>query len=269
MGRVSRAELFAGILLVGCANGLAARAIDSVAQQGWAGSLVSTFDTSLVVWIACYFGIAFVWRDHLEKICCRDIIVGFFGLVLVSVPVGGLNWVGVTGLALYIVLSIQLPSASRRGAIILLATACSMLWARLAFGVFAEPILNIDAQLTAWLAGTDHVDNVVRMSHDSGYVVIMPGCSSFENVSLAVLTWIMLSQVLDRLPTIRDFLWCGLTCVLVIAVNICRLSIMAFNTDSYLTVHSIWGAASANIVTLIIVGGISTLYARPTRCIHV
>jgi hypothetical protein len=37
-----------------------------------------------------------------------------------------------------------------------------MLWGRLAFGFFAEPILNIDAQLTAWLAGTDHIDNVVN-----------------------------------------------------------------------------------------------------------
>jgi hypothetical protein len=261
--------LFAGILLVGCANGLTARVIDSVAQLGWAGALVSTFDTSLVVWVACYFGIAFVWRDQSKKIRCRDLIVGFFSVVLVSAPVGGLNWVGVTGLALYIVLSIQPPSASRRGAIILLATACSMLWGRLAFAFFAEPILNIDAQLTAWLAGTDHIDNVVRMSHDSGYVVIMSGCSSFANVSLAVLTWIMVSQVLDRLPSIHDFLWCGLTCVLVIAVNICRLSIMAFNMDSYLTLHSGWGAASANIVTLIIVGGMSTLCARRTRFVHV
>ena len=129
------------------------------------------------------------------------------------------------------------------GAIILVATACSMFWGRLAFAFFAEPILNMDAQLTAWLAGTEHIDNIVRMGDDSGYFVILPGCSSFANVSLVVLTWILGDPILDRLLSLRDFLWCGLACASVIAVNIGRLSIMAFNMDGYFVLHSELGAA--------------------------
>jgi hypothetical protein len=89
LGGMSRADLFAGILVGGCANGLAARVIDSVAQQGFGGSLVSTFDTSLVVWIACYFGITFVWRDHPEKIHYRDVIVGSSALCWFQRPSEG------------------------------------------------------------------------------------------------------------------------------------------------------------------------------------
>jgi hypothetical protein len=259
---MSRDDFFAAIFLVGCVNGLAARVIDSIAQQGWSGAILSTFETSLVVWIACYVGIALISRDSSDKTHRWDHVVGFFALALMSVPVGGLNWVGITVLALYVILCAKPSSTRSRGAIILLATTCTMLWGRLAFAFFADPILKMDAQLTAWLKGTERIGNMVHIADGSGYLAILPACSSFANVSLAILAWVIVIQSLARPLFVRDFLWCGLACASVIAVNAGRLSIMASNMNGYLAGHSEWGAAIANVLTLVVIIGITTLCAR-------
>src|SRR6266851_6621182 len=45
----TRVELFAGLYILGCANGLAARMILSVHRLGWADDAVGTFDVSAIV----------------------------------------------------------------------------------------------------------------------------------------------------------------------------------------------------------------------------
>src|SRR3954469_5756213 len=60
---VSRNELFAGLVLVGFANGISPRAVHSVVENGFAAALLSTFDISVIVWSACVVGISFVLRD--------------------------------------------------------------------------------------------------------------------------------------------------------------------------------------------------------------
>src|SRR6266849_2857244 len=100
---------------------------------------------------------------------------------------GGLSWIAVTGLALYILLFTDADQSTRRGAVILLATTVPMVWSRLLFRLFANFILEIDASLVGWLLGADRTGNMVRFVSDSGYLVIMAPCSSLANRSLAVM----------------------------------------------------------------------------------
>src|SRR5215468_6557996 len=83
-----------------------------------------------------------------------DLVVGVVALVLIALPVGGLSWIVVSGLALYILLFADADLPVRSGALILVATAVPMFWSRLLFQFFAKLILEIDASLVGWLLRT-------------------------------------------------------------------------------------------------------------------
>ena len=267
--RLSRAEFFGGLFLIGCANGLAPRVIQSITQKGWAEALLSTFQTSLIVWVACYVGLRLTFRDRSETISRCDLGVGIFVFSVVSLPVGGLNWFGITVLALYIVLFTSPSSMGRRGAIILFATTMSMLWSRLFFAFVANPILRVDAALTAWFRGTDRVGNMVHFADGQGYLVILPGCSSFANISLAFLSWVLVNQSVGHRWRWQDIGWLVAACASVVAVNVSRLSMMAFDMAAYLSVHNEWGEAIANLITLILIVCISAMGAQRESKPHV
>src|SRR6266851_3357594 len=116
--QIARNEFFAGLFLLGCANGIAARGIATVHDNGWLNAAI-----------------------------------GVVALALIALPLGGLSWIAVTGLALYILLFTDSDQSTRRGAVILLATTVPMVWSRLLFRLFANFILEIDASLVGWLLG--------------------------------------------------------------------------------------------------------------------
>ena len=109
-----------------------------------------------------------------------DLAVAVVFLGLVILPIFILSWLAVTGLSLYILLFANDSSTRRRGALIMLALTVPMLWGRLLFQLFDRPLLEIDAMLAASLLGTDRVGNMVGLVDGSGYMVILPACSSLH-----------------------------------------------------------------------------------------
>jgi hypothetical protein len=142
-----RGEFFAGLFTLGCVSGLASRIIQSVNRLGWVDALFNTFDISVVVWISCAAGVSLVLRDQTIGVRSSELAMGAGFVFLVILPIGPLSWLAVTALSLYIIISANIAS-SRRGAFILLATTVPMLWSRLLFQFFANPLLQIDV---TWL----------------------------------------------------------------------------------------------------------------------
>src|SRR5262245_46442973 len=167
---VPRDELFAGLYIVGCANGLLGRFVYALNLQGWTGA-VAGFETNVIVWAATFAGIYLVSRNNRDQIRPLDLVVAAVFLPFAIVPSYPLSWVAVTGLSLYILLSAN-DGAERRGALILLALAFPMLWSRLFFQFFARPLLALDATMVTWLLGTEQVGNLVRFADNSGYIMI-------------------------------------------------------------------------------------------------
>ena len=256
-----RGEYFAGLFILGCVSGLTSRIIQSVNRLGWADALFSTFEVSLIIWISCIAGIFLIRRDRAIGVSSLELGLGAGFVALVILPVGPLSWIAVTGLSLYILVSTDVPT-SRRGAFILLATTVPMLWSRMLFHFFANLILGADASLISWLLGTHRTGTLVEFADSSGQLVIMTGCSSLANVSLAFLCWITVSQLVDHKKTVYDFFWCLLACVSVVAVNVTRISILGLSQWHYATFHSRWGDAVANIIILSLIVGISALGVR-------
>ena len=259
---MSRDELFAGVCILGCVNGIAARVIEFTNEHGWWNSLFDSFGVSAIVWISCFVAIALIIRERSGEIRPVDLgaCAGLFFLILL--PVGWASWLAMTALAIYILAFTNASSGQHRVALILLAVTMPMLWSRSVFQLFASFILEIDATLVSTLTHTVRVGTMVQFVDGSGYLVIFPTCSSLANVSLAFLCWVTISQALGHRWKLGDIAWCLLACLSVIAVNVTRMGLMALSDRHYEAIHSNLGELITNLIMLGLVVGFCVLGVR-------
>jgi hypothetical protein len=258
---LSTGEYFAGLFIIGCASGFASRIIHSIEEIGWADAFFRTFGISAIVWFSCGAGLALIVRDRTKGVQSCEIGLGLAFVVLVILPIGALSWIAVTGLGLYVLLSADVATL-RRGTSVLLAVTVPMFWSPMLFHLFANYILAADALLVSWLLGTHRTGNLVEFADKSGELVIWPLCSSLTNVSLALLCWVTLSQLVSHKRSACDFLWCLFACAAVVAVNVTRMAIMGISQWHYAVFHSEWAEAGANVIILGLIVGICALGVR-------
>jgi len=259
---LTRNELYAGVYVLGCVNGLAEKAIQSVHRQGWANAIIGTFDVSVIELVACFVGISLVLSDKPGRINLTDLIVAIVLIAMIALPVGAMSWLAITMLSLYVLLFAQVTETPSRGAAVLLAATVPMLWSRLIFDLFATFILSVDATLVGWMLGTYRRGNLVEFADHSGMLAIFPSCSSLANVSLALLCWITISEAARHKRCIQDLLWCLLACASVVALNVIRISLMGLSSTHYDKFHSPVSDIAFNIVILVSVTSISVLGVR-------
>src|SRR5215207_4554717 len=89
--RVSRAELFAGLLIIPCVNGLAGRVIEAVRELGW-HALTAGFNVSAIVWLSVFASLRLVLRTGEDQIKTLDVVVGVGVFALTALPVPTLSW---------------------------------------------------------------------------------------------------------------------------------------------------------------------------------
>jgi hypothetical protein len=260
--QMARHEFFAALFFVGCFNGLGARIIDTIRFVGWSDALLSTFGVSAIVWVACYKALELVLEGQSEEIRPLDVGVGVVVLVPMSLPIGGLSWLALAILAIYVLVVSAPASAQRRAATILLATTVPMLWSRVLFRYFANSILAIDADLAGLLLGTGNTGNLVPFADHSGNLVILPYCSSLANVSLGFLTWVLFTQWSPRRWTPRDLYWGLLIGESIVAFNVSRIALMGRSQAHYELIHSELGFVVGNFLLLSLMLGICLLGAK-------
>lgn len=258
---IPRNEFFAALYILGCANGLLGRMILSFQFSDWEGALAGA-DINAIILLACFAGISLVSVKSPEHLLPRDLTVGLIFLILVSLPIFPLSWVAVTVLSLYVLMFANTNPERVRGAMILLAMTAPMLWSRLLFQIFAKPILNIDAALVALLLGTDRTGNMVGFLDGSGYMIVLPACSSLANMSLALLCWVAITQWVGHRWTAKDAIWAGFVCASVITVNVTRIGLMGLNHRNYEAIHSTWGDMITNSLMLALMLAVTVLGAR-------
>lgn len=251
---ISRGQLLAAILAISSVNGMASRAIFSVALLGWSDAITDTFDISVIVWgawaSACYLAFQQKGAERASKL---DIVLAGLALAAVALPVPRFSWLTLCAFSVYVFWTSQAHTSLRRSAVIFFAICVPMLWGPMLFDFVAPPLLKIDAFLVSALAGTNRVGNVVDAVDGAHRIQIWPGCSSFHNISQAALAWVALSQTLGRDLGFRDLLWCGLAVASAAIVNLGRLSLMAISFDKFDTIHGQIGSQIAGGLTLILI----------------
>jgi hypothetical protein len=271
---LSRTELFASLCILGFANGIVDRVHGAVMADGAAAALMITFNISAIVWIAFFVCPLLLLRAPRKPLDRADLIVAAGALATFMLPLGPLNWIALSGLALYILRDSfalrgrQPLSPAHRGAWILLATTGVMFWGRLLLSSASGPVLEADALLIGWIAGTEQVGNTVRFADGEGYIWIEPGCSSLTNVSLAILCWVLFTQSRGLRWSFGNTAWCLLACLCVVAINITRISLMVLHREHFELIHGVTGTTIASWLSVAAMLGICAFGTRRGRLAH-
>jgi hypothetical protein len=249
---LSRDQLFAGLLIVASANGIASRALIFISGRGLGAGLYDTFGISLIVWIgwacACYL---VVRDDRGVPASAANLVAAGFILLLIALPGPHLSWLIVFALSAYLIWTTPPDATQRKAAMIFLTLTVPMFWGPLAFNVAASSLLEIDAFLCGKIIGTQQVGNLVQFSDGVASFQIWPPCSSFHNISQAAVAWMTLSQGLGRRWSLYDMTWCVLAGLSAMAVNLGRLSLIGLYREHFDAIHGSPGYEIAGLLALV------------------
>jgi hypothetical protein len=226
----------AGLLIIPIANGVAGRAIEASRELGW-GAVISGFNVSAIVWIAILATLRLVLRTKGGQITALDLLVGALVLCLTALPIPKLSWAALTLSSVYISRASPAGSPMQRGSVICVAMTAPMLWGPALMHTYFEPFQKIDALLVSGLIGTERLGSLVRLADGSGYLMIAQACSSFHNISLAILAWVTASQFAATPRSVGRLGWCLLACASVLTVNVVRIGLIGLHPGYYDIIH--------------------------------
>ena len=155
-----------------------------------------------------------------------------------------------------------------RGAgVVLAALAVQQYWGHIVFDLFALPLLHAETAVVGTLvqavrAGTVWQGNVITGPSGFG-IVVYSGCSSFHNLSLAMLCWLTVSRLRNRSWGRRDVLTGSVIGAAMIACNVARLCLMAWSLDFYEYWHNGLGAQIFAVGASVMVLVLSLYGSRP------
>jgi exosortase/archaeosortase family protein len=259
---VRRGEFFAGLFILGFSNGIFERITWAVQNGTVENAVLGTLGISVLVWVACFIAVSLLLRQPAEPLTRFDLILGVAVTAAVLVPAAKVSWIALTGLGIYGMRCFEAGSPARRAAFVILAVTVPMFWSRLLFAILSDFILQADAVLVSLIVGTERVGNTVPFPDNSGYLFIMPGCSSLADVSLAVLGWALFTQALTRRPSVKDVWWCLAACSAVIAINVTRIALIGLYPKHFQLIHGAVGAGVASFLALVAIVGINLIRVR-------
>jgi exosortase/archaeosortase family protein len=167
----------------------------------------------------------------------RDFLITAALCLPVFLPTSKMVWVAATGIAAYLWLFDQGDPKVRAAGVVLAALSVQELWGHLLFQLLTFPLLRAEAAVVGTLLeavrpGTMWHDNTITGPNGYG-VVIINSCSSFHNLSLAMLCWLTVSRLRHQDWRVRDFVFGGAIGVTMILFNVVRICLMAWNINFY------------------------------------
>ena len=238
-----REELFLWVAAILCAQN-AIRLISAALSSAVSYEFASISIFQCLAWYA-------VFRLPLESDSKRsstrlDIAVAAALCFISGTPTDVVLWLVATTVAAYFFATSADDPKLRAAATILGALAVQAFWGRGLFNLFAVDLLRADAAIVgavvaAMHEGVTRYDNVILLSSGHG-IEILSGCSSFHNVSLALLCWVTVTKLNRPELLRRDFLIGGVVCAMMILLNEARLYAMALSPDGFHYWHDGFGA---------------------------
>jgi exosortase/archaeosortase family protein len=257
-----RGEFFAGLFILGFSNGIFERIAWEIANVSIENAILGTFEISVLVWVACFIAVSLLLRQPPEPLTRNDLILGVAVTVAVLVPSAKASWIALTGLGLYGLRCFEVGTPARRAAFVILAITVPMFWSRLVFAMLSDLILQADAILVSLIVGTERVGNTVGFADNSGYLLILPPCSSLADVSLAMLGWALFTQALVRRTSLKDVWWCLAACSAVFVINVTRIALIGLHREHFELLHGAVGAGVAGFLALVAIVGINLIRVR-------
>jgi hypothetical protein len=233
---------------------------------------VVSFDTFASVGIFQYMAWFVIFRllgssDPMPVAGLRDLLVIAALCLAVFARTNSMIWVAATGIAIYLWFFHDDDRKLRDAGIVLAALAVQQLWGHLFFDLVAVHLLRAEAAVAGTLLdialpGTMWRDNLII--EPNGYsVVLLAGCSSFHNLSLAMLCWLTVSRWRNQDWRARDFAVGAMIGGTMVLFNIARIFLMSWNVDLYHYWHDGTGAEIYEIAASLTVLLMSLYASKP------
>ena len=216
---------------------------------------------SIFQYMAWYAVFRFLWTsDRAQAARWQDLASVTALLILLFVPVGRMIWVSATGLAGYLCLFNDGDRKLRSAGIVLAALSVQALWGHIFFNLIALHLLRVETAAVGFMlemagAGTSWKGNVITGPTGFG-LAIFASCSSFHNLSSALLCWVTVTRMRCQHLSRRTFVVGAIIGTTMIALNFARLYLMALDADSYDLWHEGVGgeifAVGASLAVLLI-----------------
>ena len=217
--------------------------------------LIDLGGASTAIWFALFALIVIARRADSASPDRGDWTVAVIAVACSLVPLGQFGGAGLTLLGLWCLIRSRHDPAIRQAGILMLALSTALIWGRIASQLLGPLVLVPDAWAAGMLSGTSSEGNLVGDA-----LILGPGCSSLHNISIAVLIWAAISQIMGLAIT-RRLLW-GLAAAIAVtvAINLTRVVIIVLNMENFDYWHTGTGATifgfaafiAALIVTIIV-----------------
>jgi hypothetical protein len=254
-GAIDRKHLLAGLVVIGLANGLSVDVVRSLARDGLLGAVSGLFGISVVVFVAMGVALRLVMTSSSDRPSPMDGVLACLFCLAVLVPSSAFAWGAITVLGAVMITTAPARSPLKGAGILLVALAFSKCWSAVLLDAFAHPLTQLDAALATGvldLAGYDaRRDGNVVDNGAGDSLAVMGACSSFTNLSYALLCWLTLCRIVRPAWHGSELAIGGLVVASVVALNVARLSLMAVDSEWLQAVHGDIGGTAFNLITLL------------------
>ena len=260
---VGRGQLFFGIFLVTTLNGFVGHGLRAIEERGVAGAAFALFGVSAILWVALAAGLAVLaeGRDR-EQLRPGDLGVALVAGAAALLPSPTASSLALSLVAIWAIASSGPGSTVRRAGIIFLAMSGALLWGRLLLAMFSRPLLSLDAIFVSTLLGAESRGNSIWIGDMWSGVVVAPGCSSMQGMSLALVFWATVNQFFKVPFGWKGAITCAAALAATVAVNVLRIGAMLVWPEHMPTIHHGWGYELSMWTTLVLVAIVCLLGAR-------
>jgi hypothetical protein len=258
---VSRQLIYSFAFAISAINALVRPVLSSFGEHGWLGALLNSFDIGFVIPGAFLIGLKLFLKPRDDNdIESYDWLLIILALVILLIPSSTVAWLVMAALSAFAMSRFTSPWA-RAGLSVILFTAIRDPLTTTLLKLFATPLLEIDAAMTAMLLNlfiekAQHQGNVVT-SINGHQLLILTGCTSYTNLSMALLGWFALSRNFTPTFSHHQALAGLFIATTVIGLNIVRLTIMALGPSPYYFFHDGTGGVIFEITLLVLTVGLT------------
>jgi exosortase/archaeosortase family protein len=219
----------------------------------------------IMAWLAIFRLLSL--SDRTEAAEIWDVLIALALCLPLLLPTARTIKVLALGAAIFLYLRGRSDPKLRAAGVVLAALTVQQYWGHIVFDMFALPLLRAETAVVGTLMhalrpGMVWHGNIITGPSGFG-IILYSGCSSFHNLSLAMLCWLTVSRVRNQDWRRSDFLTGLAIGAAMIACNVVRLCLMAWGPDSYEYWHNGPGAQIFAVGASVMVLVLSLYGSRP------
>jgi len=262
-----RRELFLWLCAIIGFNQLLAEVgqLASAAPAQLLSELAAASVFQIMAWLAIFRLLSLSDRTQAAEIW--DVLIALALCLPLLLPTERTIKVVALGAAVFLYLRGRSDPKLRAAGIVLAALTVQQYWGHIVFDMFALPLLRAETAVVGTLMhalrpGMVWHGNIITGPSGFG-IILYSGCSSFHNLSLAMLCWLTVSRVRNQDWRRGDFLTGFAIGAAMIACNVARLCLMSWSADSYEYWHGGPGAQMFAVGASVMVLVLSLYGSRP------